>query len=98
MDLKKNVGRVFQQAVSGSAELAASQTKQWQTSQDLATKLEVSLGSLRDTEIRDLLGAFGNMHSELVSGAISTFSQHALIDVAHVKRAGVSDVPKAEFT
>ena len=66
-DLQRNVGRVFQQAVTGSAELAASQTEQWHANHDLAIKVERSLESLRGTEIGNLLGAFNSMHSELVS-------------------------------
>ena len=76
MDLQRNIGRLFQQAVSGNAELAASQTKQWQTSQDLATRLERSLKSLRETELRGLLSALNIMHTELVSQLTLTFGQH----------------------
>ena len=69
VDLQRNVGRVFQQALTGSAELAASQTEQWHTNHELATKLGNSLGHLSEIEIRNLLGALGSMHSELVSQA-----------------------------
>lgn len=58
---------------------------QWETSQDLATKLKVALGNLRDTEIHDLLGAFGHMHNELVNQATSKVDRHALTDVANVE-------------
>ena len=67
LDLQKNVGRIFQQAVAGSAELAASQTQQWHQNQGLATTLGNTLESIRETEIRDILGAFTTIRTELVS-------------------------------
>ena len=67
VDLQKNVGRVFQQVVQGSSELAASQMRQWERSQDLASQLQESLGSIKDIEIHALLGAFGGIHDQLVS-------------------------------
>ena len=64
--LQKNVERVFQEAVEGSLKLAASQTRQWEQSQDLAMRLQSSLGTMRDTEIQELLGAFGGIQGQLV--------------------------------
>lgn len=72
LNLQKNVGRIFQQAVSGSAELAASQTQEWHRNQALATTLGNTLHSIGETDIRNLLGAFTIMHSELVSRVITT--------------------------
>lgn len=66
--LQKNVGRVFKQVVEGSSELAASQTKNWEQSQDLATRLQESLGSMRDIEIRALVDTFGGIQGQLVGG------------------------------
>lgn len=66
-DLQKNVGRVLQQVIEGSSDLATSQVKQWQQSQDLASNLQTSLESMRDTEVKALLGAFGGIHGQLVS-------------------------------
>lgn len=66
MDLQENVGRVFQKVVEGSSELAASQVRQWQQSDELAATLQKSLGSMRDTEVQALLGAFGSINGNLV--------------------------------
>ena len=64
--LQKKVGRVFQEVVEGSSKLAASQTRQWEQSQDLAMRLQTSLGTMRDTEIQELLGAFDGIQGQLV--------------------------------
>jgi len=66
MDLQENIGRVFQKVVEGSSELAASQVRQWQQSEELAATLQKSLGSMRDTEVQALLGAFGSINGHLV--------------------------------
>jgi len=66
MDLQENVGRVFQKVVEGSSELAASQLRQWQQSEDFVSTLQKSLGSMRDTEVQALLGAFGSINGYLV--------------------------------
>ena len=71
LNLQKNVGKVFQQAVSGSAELAASQTREWHRNQGLAIALGNTLESLRETEIRALLGAFTTIHADLVSSVLA---------------------------
>jgi len=70
MDLQENVGRVFQKVVEGSSELAASQVRQWQQSEDLVSTLQKSLGSMRDTEVQALLGAFGSMNGHLVGSVL----------------------------
>ena len=64
--LQKKVGRVFQEVVEGSSKLAASQTRQWEQSQDLAMRLQTSLGTMRDTELQELLGAFDGIQGQLV--------------------------------
>ena len=77
--MQKNIGRVFQQAVAGSAEFAASQAKQWYANEDLASHLGQSLESLKSVEIRDLLGAFGKLHLDMVSQVSPTVSGDELI-------------------
>jgi len=71
VDLQKNVERIFQQVVEGSAELAATQTQQWDQSHELATELQGSLQNLRDTELNALLGMFYSIHNQLVSVGVS---------------------------
>ena len=72
LSLHNNVGKVFQKAVSGSAELAAIQTQEWHRNQGLAIALGNTLESLRETEIRALLGAFTTIHTDLVSSVLTT--------------------------
>lgn len=66
-NLEKNIGRVFQQVVMGSAELAATQTEQWDISRVLATELQSSLQDMKEGEIGPLLGALVNIQGQLVS-------------------------------
>ena len=67
IDLQRNIRKVFQQVVQGSSEMAAIQTKQWDLSRGLATDLQSSLESMREGEVDALLGAFGAIHTQLVS-------------------------------
>ncbi|KAI4120263.1 MAG: hypothetical protein LQ338_007140, partial [Usnochroma carphineum] len=64
-ELKSNIGRLFQQAVEGSAELAATQAKQWDATSSSAVELQNSLQSLREQEVHSLLGAFDSIHNQL---------------------------------
>lgn len=66
-DLQKNIGRVFQQVAQGSSELAAIQSAQWDLNRGLATELQSSLESMREDQVQSLLGAFGVIHTQLVS-------------------------------
>lgn len=66
-NLEKNIGRVFQQVVTGSAELAATQTEQWDLSRVLAVELQSSLQKLKEGEIGPLLDALVSMQGQLVS-------------------------------
>lgn len=66
-NLEKNIGRVFQQVVTGSAELAATQTEQWDLSRVLAVELQSSLQKLKEGEIGLLLDALVSMQGQLVS-------------------------------
>ena len=84
--LQEKVGRVFQEVVEGSSELAASQTRQWEQSQDLAMRLQTSLGTMRDTEIQGLLGAFDGIQGQLVGcSSVSESFYHKLTDIANVE-------------
>jgi hypothetical protein len=67
IDLQKNIGRVFQQVAKGSSELAAKQSTQWDLNRGLATELQSSLESMREDQVQSLLGAFGVIHTQLVS-------------------------------
>ncbi len=71
MDLQKNIGKVFQQVVEGGAELAATQTQQWDQSRELATELQGSLQNLRESEVSALLGVFHSIHEQLASAGVS---------------------------
>ena len=68
MNLEKNIGRIFQQVVAGSAELAATQTEQWDLSRLLATELQSSLQNMKEGEIGPLLNALVTIQGQLVSG------------------------------
>ena len=65
--MEKNIGKVFQQVVTGSAELAAAQTKQWDLNRGLATELQTSLQNIKEEDIGPLLGALVSIQSQLVS-------------------------------
>ncbi|KAL9005416.1 MAG: hypothetical protein Q9188_001810 [Gyalolechia gomerana] len=64
-DLRSNIGRVFQQAVEGSAELAATQAKHWDAASASTIELQGSLQSLREQEVHSLLGAFDSINSQI---------------------------------
>ncbi|KAI4097761.1 MAG: hypothetical protein LQ344_000033 [Seirophora lacunosa] len=64
-ELKSNIARVFQQAVEGSAELAATHAKHWEATSSSTVDLRDSLHELRDQEVNSLLGAFGSIHNQL---------------------------------
>ncbi|KAF6230869.1 hypothetical protein HO173_010985 [Letharia columbiana] len=73
-NLEKNIGRVFQQVVTGSAELAATQTEQWDLSRVLAVELQSSLQKLKEGEIGLLLDALVSMQGQLqTSNELVTF-------------------------
>lgn len=67
VNLQKNVGKIFQQVVEGSAEIAATQTQQWDQSRELAAQVQGSLQDIREAELNALLGAVYGIHQELVS-------------------------------
>ncbi|CAF9922167.1 hypothetical protein IMSHALPRED_005601 [Imshaugia aleurites] len=72
--LERNIGKVFQQVVTGSAELAAAQTKQWDLNRGLATELQTSLQNIKEEDIGPLLGALVSIQSQLqISNELVTF-------------------------
>ena len=68
-DLEKNVGRVFQRVVEGSAELAKVQTTQWDASRGVATELQVSLNNLQKGDLGALIKTLSEMGLQLVNSA-----------------------------
>ena len=66
-NLEKNIGKVFQQVLTGSAELAATQSEQWDLSRVMATELQGSLQSMKEGEIESVLGALASIRGQLVS-------------------------------
>ena len=66
IDLQRNVGKVFQQAVEGSTELAALHTQYADRSREMAIELQGSLQNMRDQEINAMLSVFNGIHSQLV--------------------------------
>lgn len=80
-----NVGRVFQQVIKGSSELAATQTRQWEHTQELATQLQSSLGGMRDGEVQAILGAFGSIHNQLVLQTHAPMRMDLLMRPANVE-------------
>ncbi len=55
--------------VTGSAELAATQTEQWDRSRMLATDLQDSLQNMKEGEIAPLISALVSMQGQIVSEA-----------------------------
>ena len=65
--MEKKIEKVYQQVFTGSAELAASQTEQWDVSRSMATELQGSLQNIRSREIDSVLAALASMEWQLVS-------------------------------
>lgn len=65
--LYKNVRKVFQGVVEGGAELAATQTRQWDKSRELANQLQGSLQNMKNAEVNALLSAIHSIHYQIVS-------------------------------
>ncbi|KAL8708891.1 MAG: hypothetical protein Q9225_007536 [Loekoesia sp. 1 TL-2023] len=76
-ELRSNIGKVFQQAVEGSAELAATQAKNWDAASSSTVDLRNSLQSLREQEVHSLLGALDSIHSQLVGYSRASLLDHA---------------------
>ena len=51
----------------GSAELAATQTEQWDLSRSMATELQNSLQTIKEGDIVPVLGALASICDQLVS-------------------------------
>lgn len=66
IDLQRNMGKVLRQVLEGGAELAATQIQQWDESRELATEIQGSLRSFRETEVNALIGLLHGMHDQLV--------------------------------
>lgn len=64
-ELRSNIGKVFQQAVEGSAALASTHAKQWDLASASAIELQGSLQNLRDQEVHSLLGAFDSINTQI---------------------------------
>jgi len=73
VNLQKNVGKVFQEVLSGSSELASRQLGDWEVNRALATEVRSSLETIRGSEMEALLHTLGTMHRDLVR--ISTLFQ-----------------------
>ena len=91
------VGRVFQQVLKGSSELAATQTIQLAHSQELAEQLQISLNDMRNEDVQNILGAFGSIQQHLVNfhTCPHAFSM-PLMMLANLERACVSYAFSAE--
>ncbi|KAL9117451.1 MAG: hypothetical protein Q9187_006010 [Circinaria calcarea] len=63
--LNKSIGKVFQQVLQGSSEIAASQTREWEISQGAAVELRNTLDTMRIQNVDVLLSAFGDLHRQL---------------------------------
>ena len=66
-DLRENVDKVFQQVAESGTELVATQTKQWDRSQEMAIQLHGSLRDIREGEVGALVNAIYGMRDQLVS-------------------------------
>ncbi|KAL8634933.1 MAG: hypothetical protein Q9228_007525, partial [Teloschistes exilis] len=78
--LQSNISKVFQQAAEESAELAASQAKQWDATTSSTAELQNSLQSIRQHDVHSLLGAFDGIHNQLASHGTLTFTRWARSD------------------
>ena len=83
--------------ITGSAELAATQTEQWDRSRMLATELQNSLQNLKEGEIGPVLGALVSIQGQLVSDS-SQASERVITDTFPAKQQRIGDlnVPDAE--
>ncbi|KAL8702908.1 MAG: hypothetical protein Q9201_003914 [Fulgogasparrea decipioides] len=71
--LQSNVGRVLQQVLKGSAELAATQASQWDATSSATAELRDSLQGIREHVLGSLLGAFDGINTQLVRHLKLTF-------------------------
>ena len=71
IELRKNVGKIFQQVVEGGAELAAVQTQQSDHAREMAIELQGSLQNMREQEIGTMLALFHGIHNQLVRNLAS---------------------------
>lgn len=75
MNLNRSIGRIFQQVLQGSSEMAASQTREWEISQGAAVELRDTLDTMRIENVDALLGAVSDIHRQLVSSLQIYLSQ-----------------------
>ncbi|KAL9047049.1 MAG: hypothetical protein Q9214_000277 [Letrouitia sp. 1 TL-2023] len=67
-DLSENIGRMLEQALEGSRELAAAQTQQWDKQRAVAADisgLQVSLQAMKESEVAVLATAFQGINNQL---------------------------------
>ncbi|MCJ1243558.1 hypothetical protein MMC30_000755 [Trapelia coarctata] len=84
LDLNKNIAKVFQQVVQGSSELAASQTKQWDVSRELAVQVQTALQEMQGDQIATLIGAFGSIQNQLQT-------TNDLMSMMHSRQTALAD-------
>ncbi|KAL8699775.1 MAG: hypothetical protein Q9224_001265 [Gallowayella concinna] len=65
IELRLNVGSVLQQAVEGSAELAAMQANHLEATASSTSQLRNALHSIRQQEVQSLLGTVDSIHNQL---------------------------------
>ena len=66
-DLGKNIGKVFQKAAEGTAELASIQTRYLDDTDELAKRLRLSLEQMREEDVYNLVVIIQQMHVQIVS-------------------------------
>lgn len=64
--MDKNVGRMFQVAAEGSAELASIQTNQLEANNVMASELQESLSQMRNKDVQSLVTVIQQIHGQLV--------------------------------
>ncbi|KAL9576941.1 MAG: hypothetical protein Q9203_007629, partial [Teloschistes exilis] len=84
--LQSNISKVFQQAAEESAELAASQAKQWDATTSSTAELQNSLQSIRQHDVHSLLGAFDGIHNQLASHGTLTLVSNELVAVMYARQ------------
>lgn len=65
-DLAKSIAKIFEGVLRGSSELASRQNEEWDRSKSLANDLQVSLESIRESEVSAILMGFQELSRQMV--------------------------------
>ncbi|KAI9818845.1 MAG: hypothetical protein M1827_007666 [Pycnora praestabilis] len=82
--LRKDVGRVFQEVLRGSSELAATQTKDLEFNHEVTIAIQRSLETIQGQNLQQLFLTFGSIHSELQSS-------NELVSLMHTRQTALDE-------